>query len=228
MSKLNITLNKNSLIDYPGKITAIVFLSGCNLNCWYCHNRHILKEESGNMDVEQAFDFLAARVGFLDAVTFSGGEALIHDDLIQWVKRAKELSYLVKLDTNGVMTDKLKGIVETGLIDYVAMDIKAPLLKYHLISKGADEKAIFKSAKYLMSSSVEYEFRTTFVPLMGVEDIENIAKYTKGAKAYYIQQYKKPEGIKGCIFPEPLGNEVIREAAAKAKKYVKNTYTRGI
>lgn len=228
MSKLNITLNKNSFVDYPGKITAILFFSGCNLDCWYCHNRHILNQDTGDMPIDEAFKFLSSRVGFLDAVTFSGGEALLNPELTKWMEKAKKLSLLVKLDTNGQLNKELLNVLSSGLVDYVAMDIKAPKGKYELATKGADEEAIFKSAEYILNQSVDYEFRTTYMPLLNLGDIEDIAKTIKGAKAYYIQQYRKPQNIKGHIFPDSVSPELIRKAADIAKKYVPNTLTRGI
>ena len=228
MSKLKVTLNKNSFVDYPGKITAILFFSGCNLDCWYCHNRYILKQDTGDMPIDEAFDFLSSRVGFLDAVTFSGGEALLNPELTKWMEKAKKLSLLVKLDTNGQLTKELSRVLSTRLVDYVAMDIKAPKGKYELATKGADEEDIFKSVELILNGSVDYEFRTTYMPLLSLEDIKDIAKTIKGAKAYYIQQYRKPENIKGYILPDPVSPELIRKAADVAKEYVPNTLTRGI
>ncbi|MEZ4358069.1 MAG: anaerobic ribonucleoside-triphosphate reductase activating protein, partial [Eubacteriales bacterium] len=139
-----------------------------------------------------------------------------------------ELPLLVKLDTNGQLTDELKKVLSTGLVDYVAMDIKAPKGKYELVTKGADEEAIFKSAEFILNQDVDYEFRTTYMPLLDLEDIEEIAKTLKGAKAYYIQQYRKPPNIKGRIFPEPVSIELVKKAADIAKKYIPNTQTRGV
>ena len=124
-------LMKQTLVDYPGEIAAVIFTQGCNLRCPFCHNGHLVtkpgKLANEYMPVEEVLEFLDKRQGFLDALVITGGEPTLHHDLPALIKQVKELGYLVKLDTNGTNSMMLDYLLKSGLVDYVAMDIKAPL-----------------------------------------------------------------------------------------------------
>ena len=142
---------KNSFVDYPGQIAAVVFCGGCNYNCWYCHNRHILRDYP-TIDEKEVFDYLERRKGAVDAVVFSGGEATLQADLADYMKRVKDMGYLVKLDTNGANPAALKKLLNQNLIDYVAMDIKAPFDKYKEVTGvKADIAAVKESITILLN-----------------------------------------------------------------------------
>ncbi len=185
-------LQKCSLIDYPGKISAIVFTIGCNFRCPYCHNPELVNETvETEYSESEIFDFLKTRIGKLDAVVITGGEPTLHDDLIHFMEKVKSLGFLVKLDSNGTHPYVLKEAIERKCVDYIAMDIKAPLSKYHTITgMPTNVEAIRESIALLMNSPVAYEFRTTInKALTSPEDVEEMAQAITGADAYYLQKF---------------------------------------
>ena len=217
---------RNSFVDYPGVLCAVVFTTGCNYNCWYCHNSHILHKK-GEIREEDVLSFLKERKKFLDGVVVSGGEPTLQKDLEDFIRKVKELGYKVKLDTNGSNFEVLKGLVSKKLVDYVAMDIKAPLNKYEMVTGVTrtlkDEQ---KSIEFLLTSKVDYEFRTTYSPDLNLQDIEEICKMIKGAKRYSIQKYRTVEYNKKNM-PEKKKEEM--ECAGEiAKKYIKEVLVKGI
>jgi pyruvate formate lyase activating enzyme len=184
-------LEKCSLIDYPGKICAIVFTSGCNFRCHYCHNPELVLQTATLMSEDDVFGFLERRKNILDAVTVTGGEPTVHPDLLDFLGRIKELGFLVKLDSNGTSPQVLKEAVAKGLVDYIAMDIKSPLEKYPLtIGREVNIDALKESISFIMESGVDYEFRTTVVKsLLPKEDLYLMGKTIEGARAYYLQKF---------------------------------------
>lgn len=185
-------LQKSSLIDYPEKISAIVFTQGCNFNCPYCHNPELLKNSSENViDESLLFSFLKSRVGKLDGVVITGGEPTLYFDLPEFVFKIKQLGFMVKLDTNGSNPIVLKKMFEDGLLDYVAMDVKAPIEKYQEFfnSKNCIDN-VLKTIEIIMNSGVDYEFRTTVEKsLLSFDDFVEIGEMIKGAKKYYLQRF---------------------------------------
>ena len=186
-------LQKFTMIDYPDKVAAIVFTLGCNFRCGYCHNPELVLPEKFNssLDEEKIFEFFKTRIGKLDAISITGGEPTLQADLPQFMKRVKDLGFLIKLDTNGTNIKMLKEIIDNKLVDYIAMDIKAPLEKYEeVIAAKINLEDIKKSIKMIMDSGIEYEFRTTIVKSqLSVEDLINIGKLIKGANIYYLQKF---------------------------------------
>ncbi len=200
-------LKKTSLIDYPDKISTIVFTTGCNFRCGYCHNAGLVSGKSKNevCSTDSFFDFLKKRVGKLDAVVISGGEATLQPDLIEFVKRIKDFGYLVKLDTNGYKPEIIYRLLENSLVDYIAMDIKAPLDKYAFITNvDIDVVKIKESINLIMSSYIDYEFRTTVLKKqLDYIDFNKIAKLIKGAKKYFLQKFV----VQSEILDESLNKE---------------------
>lgn len=215
---------KNSFLDYPGHIAAVVFVPGCNMDCWYCHNRSLWKAR--NL-IHQAcvLDYLSKRRRFLDGVVISGGEPTLQKDIAEFIDQIKQMDYRVKLDTNGLKPDVVMALL--GDVDYVAMDLKAPpgQLK-RVVSGEADDTPIWQTAELLMNSGVDYEFRTTFMPLLTVDDIAAIAQRVKGAKRYILQQYRKPEGI--AAQPDPHAPDTIKKAAEAAREIIADVTIRGL
>ena len=188
-------IEKNSFVDYPGKIAAVAFTPGCNMNCFYCHNRDIICKNQGQklLDAEAFLKFLEKRKVFLDGVVISGGEPTLQAGLEAYITRIKALGYPVKLDTNGTRPQILKRLIDEGLLDYVAMDVKAPLEKYEEICGISVElDCIEASMALLLEGNIDYEFRTTFVPQLTEEDGVNIAQRIKGARRYVLQQFRRP------------------------------------
>lgn len=185
---------KVSLIDYPGKVSCVLFVSGCNFNCPYCHNPQLVKRgrlRSFFIDEQTVYDYLDNRKGLLDGVVISGGEPTIRQELIYLCKKVKKIGYPIKLDTNGSRPKVIKQLIEKDLIDYIAMDIKTDPFHYSpLIKKGQNPNHILASIQIIMESALAYEFRTTCVkPFVDAKIIRNIAKIIEGAMLYTLQPF---------------------------------------
>ena len=186
-------LQKVSLTDYPGKISAIVFTQGCNFRCPYCHNPELvdpgLYQEC--LQEEEFFSYLEKRKGKIEAVTITGGEPTIQNDLIPFIMRVKAMGRLIKIDTNGSKPEVLKELIRRNLVDYLAMDIKAPLEKYAAITRTpVNGKAIRQSIMLIRNSGINYEFRTTIVKSQIKEaDLLAIGRLIKNASLYSLQGY---------------------------------------
>lgn len=199
-------LQKLTLIDFPGRLAATVFLSGCNFRCPFCYSAELvlpskIKNQS-QFPEKEIFDFLNNRKELLEGVVICGGEPTINKDLAFFIKKIKSLGFLVKLDTNGSRPNVLKNLIDKELIDYVAMDIKAPREKYGEIVGNLDGwndrilDNINKSVDILKDSRVEYEFRTTMVPkLLKKEDILKIVHWIRPAKKYFLQEFRPEKTI---------------------------------
>lgn len=184
-------IQKTSLIDYPDHICAILFTIGCNFRCPYCHNPELVDESATPTEFEDALSIIKPRINVLDAVTITGGEPTIHEDLPACIRSIRGLGLKVKLDTNGTNPEMLEALLAEGLLDYVAMDIKAPL---HLYSKTVahpvNTSAIEKSITMLIAGSTPYEFRTTVVKtLLPREAFKDIGEMIKGANIYRLQKF---------------------------------------
>lgn len=185
---------KTSFIDFPGQACAVVFTPYCNFDCVYCHNAHILGRTAPLMDEAPVLEYLEKRAGLLGAVVISGGEPTLQQNLEAFLLRVRALGYLVKLDTNGTKPSVLQHLLGKGLIDYIAMDIKAPLEKYDQIARvSVDKDAIRKSIAILRNCAVNHEFRLTFAPQLTPEDALEASKLVKGCERFYLQQYR-PRG----------------------------------
>ncbi len=187
-------IQKNSLIDFPGKVSCVLFLSGCNFTCPYCHNPELARgapPPASRIRLETAFEFLEKRCGLLDGVVLSGGEPTLENRLSDICARIKTLGYQVKLDTNGSRPDVLARLLDENRLDYVAMDIKAPPALYTpAISPRKVAAEIEKSIDLIMSSGVAYEFRTTCaLPFAGPDAIGDIARGIQGARKYVLQKF---------------------------------------
>lgn len=218
-------LQKQSFIDYPGKMSCVVFLSGCDFDCPYCHNPQLAGrgEACGQrLAAEEIFDFLAARRGFLEGVVVSGGEPTLHAGLPDFCRRIKELGYPLKLDTNGSRPAMLSRLIREGLVDYVAMDLKSDPERYpECLCDRARRADILASVRILLESSIDYEFRTTCArPLVSPEIVERIARCIRGCRRYALQPVRlgrvlHPEffdGIDPAFSPEEMN--ALKQAAA--------------
>ncbi|MFH1255272.1 MAG: anaerobic ribonucleoside-triphosphate reductase activating protein [bacterium] len=240
-------LQKFSLLDYPEKISAIVFAQGCNFRCRFCYNPMLvwpskvgkLKYAQNFIERQKAhpriseddlFVFLESRAGKLDAAVITGGEPCLQKDLPEFIGKIKKMGFLVKLDTNGSYPEVLKKLVEKKLIDYIAMDLKAPKEKYEaVIGIKIDFANIKKSVRIIMSSGLPYEFRTTVVPeFLDKSDISEMGKIIKGARAWYLQSFKSGSdlvdvNLKGKA---PYSGKQMREFAEIGAKYAKKCEAR--
>jgi pyruvate formate lyase activating enzyme len=228
-------LQKFSMLDYPGHLSAIIFTQGCNFNCQFCYNPMLVAwsitgkfKQKGHSPVikeDGLFVFLKSRIGKLEAVVITGGEPTMQPDLPDFLAKIKNLGYSIKLDTNGANPKMIKNLIDKKLIDYIAMDIKAPKDKYKkIIGKPIDFAKIKKSVKIIMESGLQYEFRTTAVPgLLDKNDIVKIAKIIKGAGVWYLQRFKSDVDLvngklKGA---KPFTIKDMEEMRRLAERYVK-------
>ena len=218
-------LQKVTLIDYPGKIACTVFLTRCNFRCPFCYSKELVLEEEikkqPQIGIEDFFSFLEERKGMLDACVVCGGEPTLNPDLKKFLKRIKEAGFLAKIDTNGYLPEKLKELIDEKLVDYIAMDIKAPLNE-EKYSRAAgvkvDIERIKKSIELIKNSGIDYEFRTTIVPgLHEKEDIIEMAKAIGPAKRYFLQSFHGEKGTLDSNLEgtKPFPEEEIKEAIKK-------------
>lgn len=186
-------LQRVSLIDYPGAICAVVFTQGCNFRCQYCHNPELVDTALFHPPIDESefFKFLHARKGKLDAVVVTGGEPTIHDDLESFVRQIKKIGYAVKLDTNGSNPRMVKSLLNKKLLDYIAMDIKAPLEKYkEIVRRDVDADCLRESIDMILGAEIPHEFRTTVVrSQLKEKEIRKIAAQIAGAKKYVLQKF---------------------------------------
>jgi len=188
-------IQKSSLIDYPGKVSSVIFCSGCNFDCPYCHNPDLVPGQStcpNQFDTNAVYGFLDQRRGFLDGVVVSGGEPTLQPDLADLCYKIKMLGFPVKLDTNGSRPLVLQHLIEAGLVDYIAMDLKTdPVLYRSFIKPNCRPDPIVDSIALIMESGVAYEFRTTCVkPIVTSRTIENILQLIAGARLYALQRFR--------------------------------------
>ena len=188
-------IQKLTLIDYPGKVACTLFTGGCNFRCPFCHNAGLVinPDVSENISEDEIMSFLKKRINLLDGVCISGGEPLMQKDIVRFTGEIKKLGFAVKLDTNGAFPQRLKELVESSSIDYIAMDIKNSLSEYAK-TVGIDDyflPAIQESAEYLKSNVINFEFRTTAVKQFHtIQDFENMGEWIKGVHTkWYLQNF---------------------------------------
>ena len=225
-------LQKTTLLDYPGKVASTIFTGGCNFRCPYCHNRDLVMPPADVLaySLDEIFEHLKNKKKVLDGVCITGGEPTLHKDLPEFIKQIKDMGLLVKLDSNGTNPDMLSSLINNGLIDYVAMDIKHSKEKYNSIASMShfDIKPIEDSVALLKEGAIDYEFRTTIMKeCHEASDMQSIGQWLAGAKAYYLQSYKESEQVINPIF-SPHSLETLESFVEILKPYIPNTNLRGI
>lgn len=224
-------LEKMSLVDYDGFVSATVFTGGCNFRCGFCHNSPLVLsfKELPTISEQEVLDYLKKRRGLLDGVCISGGEPTLQKDLPLFIEKVKNLGYSVKLDTNGTNPDLVKTLWENKLVDYFATDIKADKENYHKVIglSKYDTKNVEKTVDYFISNSVNHELRTTLIkeyhtPIV----IENIGKWIKGTKKYCLQKFIDNENCIDKGFSE-VDINTATEYKNLLKQYIPNTILRG-
>jgi pyruvate formate lyase activating enzyme len=186
-------LQKLSLVDYPGLVSAVIFTAGCDFSCSYCQNPDLVNAgTSPIISTEEALGYLSGRSGFVDGVVITGGEPAAQKDLPQFISILKSMGFKVKLDTNGNNPGAIRELLIERLLDYVALDIKTSFGKYSFVSPDPATPANIEESVYtLMLSTTDHEFRTTCVPgIVDEKDIEEISRYVRGAKKYFLQQFR--------------------------------------
>lgn len=223
---------KLTILDYPGKVACIVFTPGCNFRCPFCHNAALVThiDKDTYIDEEEVLSYLKKRQGILDGVVITGGEPLLQDGIEEFIGKIKDLGYAIKLDTNGSFPEKLISLVEKGLVDYVAMDIKNSKAKY-MVTIGVnniDMASIEKSVDFLLQNKVNYEFRTTIVDgFHTVDDIQDIVVWIKGAHKYFLQNFVDSGDLIETGL-SPVSVDMLKEMKKKATEFVPCVEIRGI
>ncbi|MBE7709740.1 MAG: anaerobic ribonucleoside-triphosphate reductase activating protein [Cyanobacteria bacterium SIG32] len=201
-------IQKSSLLDFPNMISAIVFTKSCNFACGYCHNPELFSSGVEH-STSEFFDFLDTRKGKLDGIVITGGEPCLQPDLIDFIRQIKLMGFLVKLDTNGSFPDVIQNLLDENLLDYIAMDIKAPIEKYNKVTNSIiSTDKIIASINLIMNSNIDYEFRTTVVKSqLNFEDFEKIGNLIKGAKKYYLQKFVPTKTLNPTFLEEQTYND---------------------
>lgn len=223
---------KLTILDYPGKVACIVFTPGCNFRCPFCHNAALVThiDKDTYIDEEEVLSYLKKRQGILDGVVITGGEPLLQDGIEEFIGKIKDLGYAIKLDTNGSFPEKLISLVEKGLVDYVAMDIKNSKAKYMATIgvNNIDMASIEKSVDFLLQNKVDYEFRTTIVDgFHTVDDIQDIVVWIKGAHKYFLQNFVDSGDLIEAGL-SPVSVDMLKEMKKKATEFVPCVEIRGI
>lgn len=223
---------KFSLNDYPGKTAAVVFTRGCNFRCSYCHNPELVLPEKYAPEIPKdlIFGFLENRKGKLDAVVITGGEPTQHPGLADFLFKIKNLGFLTKIDTNGTMPEFLEKIISENLLDYIAMDIKAPFESYQKITcVQLNPEKIARSANLIINSGLSHEFRTTVVKsLTSFDDLKKIAESIRGADNYFIQRFVPAAKLNDSSFANESSypEEELKALASELSTIVKNCSVR--
>ena len=224
--------NKTTLLDYPEHVAATVFTGGCNFRCPFCHNASLVlySEECSVIAEEEVLGHLKKRRGILEGVCITGGEPTLQKDLKEFICKVKDMGFLIKLDTNGYRPEILRQLLAEGLLDYVAMDVKASLRNYAKAVGCAQPELdrIEESIAVLKNCGIPYEFRTTVVKgIHTVEEFEEIGRLLEGCRAYYLQAYRDNENVISqgyAAYPA----QTMRDMAEMARKYIDKVELRGV
>lgn len=225
-------LQKLTLLDYPGKVACTIFTGGCNLRCPFCHNALLVDgtNESRAIPEKDIFTFLAKRRGILDGVCVTGGEPLLQPDLETFLQQVRALGYLIKLDTNGCFPQRLKALAAQGLVNYVAMDLKSSPESYGAAVGRPDFELseVRESIAFLLTDSVDYEFRTTVVRgIHDAEDLRKAAGLIRGAKRYFLQKFVDSGDLIGSGM-SAFSEDDMKQFLKVVSPYVKKAALRGV
>lgn len=226
-------LEKFASRDFPGFISSTVFLGGCNFQCPYCHNSGLVlqPQDLPTIPIDFFLCYLDSRKNWLEGICVSGGEPLLDPNLEEFLSVVKERNLLVKIDTNGSFPQKLELLIEASLVDWIAMDIKAPLERYRQVTQSEiEEEDIARSAEVIRNSGLNYVFRTTVVPgLVSEEDIVKISEWLRGSRIFQVQQFSPANTLdKEFLQVKPYSREQIERMASLAKPYFSEIRMEGI
>ena len=222
-------ITKSSLLDYPGKISIVLYTPGCNYNCFYCHNREIIQDIVERITYDEIMDLLEKRVGLIDAIVISGGEPTLHYDLIPFLKKVKAMGYLTKLDSNGSNPEIIEKCIEEKAVDYFAIDYKAPFNKYSdIVRNNFQANPVLKTINLLLDNNQKFEVRTTVIPQLSIDDLIEMAKELPEVPRYVLNPYRQPENYliedAELINETPYSESTIQEFSTILKLYQPNVY----
>jgi pyruvate formate lyase activating enzyme len=226
-------LQKTTLLDFPGKLACTIFTAGCNFRCPFCHNSSLVVRvgEVDEIPMESFLSYISKRKGLLDGVAITGGEPLLNPDIDELMRRIRAEGLLIKLDTNGAYPDRLEALLDEGLVDYVAMDIKNTKEKYALtagLDESFDISIIERSIDVIMKKAPDYEFRTTVVrELHAPEDLVAISEWITDAKNYFLQKYVDSGDILAEGFSAYSDGEML-DILGKVREKMPHTILRGV
>ena len=223
---------KTTLLDYPKEVSAIIWTVGCNFRCPFCYNTDLVNGTIDLIPESEVIAYLQKRKNLLTGLVISGGEPFLQKDIAVFCQTVKNLGYRIKIDTNGTFPDEMKDLLDKRLVDYIAMDVKAPKDKYETLSgHNVDLKQIQRSIDIIRGSHVDYEFKTTFVPgLLDKEDIVQIGRWLKGSKKYYLQQFKSDTPTLSADLQDTgsYPKEELLAVIEEVKPFFKQCYVRGL
>lgn len=223
---------KMTLLDFPGKVAATVFLGGCNLRCPFCHNASLVThiDPSAACGEDAVLSYLTKRCGVIDGICVTGGEPLLRTDIAPFLEKVKSLGLLVKLDTNGTFPDRLRALVEAGLVDYVAVDVKNAKERYAATVglEGFDVAPIERTLQFLREGAASYELRTTVVrEFHDADAIRSLAEWIEGAPRYYLQTFADSGDLIASEPLHPVPRAEMEEMAKIARSYIPEVKIRG-
>lgn len=227
-------IQKLTLLDYPGRVAAAIFTFGCNFRCRFCHNPELVLEQKNKIlpiiPEQEIFNFLQSRQNLIEGVVITGGEPTIQADLPEFVQKVKALKFLIKIDTNGTNPGMISRLIKEGNVNYWAMDIKAPLEKYEIITgRKTNLEHLEKSIALIKQSGVPYEFRSTLTKeLHAKEDVFLMAKLIKGADQYFLQKFVPREKLVDPALAKatPFSNDELLFLASECRRWVKKCEVR--
>ena len=218
---------KSTLVDFPKLLSCVLFVPGCNYDCFFCHNRTLITGEECALNMDKIDSFLRKRVNFLDGVVISGGEPTLQPGLIDYMKHLKTLGYKVKLDTNGSQPEIIQDILNQGLCDYFAVDYKCPESKYtQYCGKLVDAEKVLHTINLLNEAEVQFEVRTTVFPQLTLEDLKTMAHELPIVPKYILNKYNIPENYRPeaapLVFMEPHNPNELKAYRMALKEYQPN------
>lgn len=224
-------IQKTSLIDFPSTISCVLFTAGCNFHCPYCHNPELVVPPFETLDLESIFDFLIRRQSLLDGVVITGGEPTLHPDIEAFCNRIKDLGFSIKLDTNGSRPESIRSLINSGCIDYIAMDVKTQPENYSPHIAHISPEALYQSIQLIKNSGIRHEFRTTCAPpFVDAEIILNIARIIEGADLFVLQAASIDQKVlnPGFFIPhdQPFKRAGMEHFQQTAAPYLKNIQIR--
>lgn len=224
---------KTSLVDYPGKLSTVLFFGGCNFACGYCHNPELVLDKNNPevLPVTDVLEFIKKRASLIDAIVITGGEPTLSKDLASFLQRIKEIPLFIKIDTNGSNPEVIEKLLSKGLLDYAAVDVKTSPEKYKFVTgKNVDFNKIKNTIDLVKKSGIDYELRTTCIPeFVVLDDFKKISNQVSAIKKYYLQQFVNKVTLDSSLMQyQPYSASVLNEFRELVKTFADICEIRGV